>query len=203
MLLNFIVFACFAPANAQSAVSNTQISAAEFQTVFIKADTYISIEIITEDRDDVEIDEMRGGEYYDLKSLQTQVRNDTLFIKEQKNILVEKYDDKLAAHKMIDATVKICLPSGKNLRIELAEADLSLSGVFQKIHVNQNSGTSSFSDLRGDLLYRSISADITWSAKNYFLRGITAQGRLDEVTSQPIKSTAVIETIRGKFNLEI
>ncbi len=177
------------------------IQGSRFTTVFIKLNTYAELEIITTDEDEVQIDEMRDGEYYDARILNTRISNDSLYITDVGNALYDRKDDKLAAHKVMDARVKICLPRGKRLRIETEDAVLSISGVYNAMNVNQNSGTVTFSNLKGNLVYRSISANVEWYARQYFLRALDRTGRIEEVTSRPISSTAVVETIKGRVKM--
>jgi hypothetical protein len=200
-------FLAFAKAQAQPPASTNTSSVDLIHTSFTVVDIdlleYMELEIGNSDDGEVHLLEMQQGEYKDAVSISTTVRNDSLLIKDFQNFDFEFPQDKLSAHKVIDARMRLLLPRNKTLVINTKSALLSISGEYSSLYINQFSGKCIITDISGDINITSVYADIVFKAAHYQVDKATKRKSLTRVFPKGItKFKAQIETIHGHISLK-
>ncbi|MGB3591759.1 MAG: hypothetical protein WBA16_08780 [Nonlabens sp.] len=162
MMWVFLCFAFngFALVTAQSVNHQYQlpIDTEEIKKVIVILDSYIDLEINTSSKSSIEIDETRGGEYYNARTLQTEFKGNKIFITDPVLPAYTIPNDKLAAHKVMDSKVELRIPEGLDLVIECQNASIKIEGSYSNLSINQQGGTCNLSRISSDIKFESISA---------------------------------------------
>ncbi|AGC76245.1 hypothetical protein LX97_00914 [Nonlabens dokdonensis] len=197
-------FLAFAKADAQqpSSIKNeTQLMQSEFKVVDINVFQYLKLDIKTTNEERVRIITSQDGEYKNAVILSGQVRNDSLIVRDPINPSFSFPEDKLSAHKIIDGSATLLIPENKKIVINTNAADISITGNYADVYINQLSGTCKIARLEGNLRYISVYADLFVQLKNY---DISCSSRNGKVTSfekpRIIKYFAVLETVSGNIS---
>jgi hypothetical protein len=203
-----ILFCVFAIAEAypqqrDSNTSSVDLINTDFTVVDINLREYMELEIGNSIDGEVHVLEIQHGEYKNAVSISTTVRNDSLLIRDFQNFNFSFPQDKLSAHKVIDARMRLLLPPGKSLIINTRSAVLLISGAFNDLYINQFSGKCKVIDLTGNFNFTSIYADVIFKAPHYRIDYATQRKSLTtKFTKQPAKFIAQIETIHGGISLK-
>lgn len=205
---SFVIYMCvilaFAKADAQqsSSIKNeTNLFSSNFQIVDIDLNQYLQLEIKTTNSDEVKIITNQNGEYRNAVVLSSQVRNDSLLITDPINPTFTFPEDKLSAHKVIDGKATILLPRLKKVVLNTQSADISISGDFKNIFINQLSGSCKIVNLEGNLTYVSVYADVFLKLVNYDTTSFSRSGKVSSFNKPNlIKYFASIETVSGNIS---
>ncbi|MEN8815268.1 MAG: hypothetical protein ABF274_00160 [Nonlabens sp.] len=203
--VSFIFFVlAFAKADAQqsSSVKNeTQFLQSSFNVVDIDLNQYLELEIKTTDNNNVKITTDQSGEYKNAVILSSSIRNDSLLITDPISPSFSFPEDKLSAHKVIDGKATLFLPKNKSLIINTQSADISISGDFKKIYINQLSGSCKINKLKGDVTYVSAYADVFLELTDYSTTVFSRSGKVSTFKKPNlIKYFALIETVSGNIS---
>lgn len=162
----------------------------------------MELEIANSDDGEVHILELQQGEYKDAVSISTTVRQDSLLITDFQNFDFEFPQDKLSAHKVIDARMKLLLPRDKQLVINTGTAVLSISGDFSSLYINQFAGKCNLTNITGNLKLTSVYADVSFNAPHYQIDKAIKRKPLTRILPKDyMKYTAQIETIHGSISV--
>jgi hypothetical protein len=194
----------FAKADAQQSTSiknETSLFASNFEVVDIDLNQYLQLEIKTTNGNEVKIITNQNGEYKNAVVLSSKVRNDSLLITDPINPTFTFPEDKLSAHKVIDGKATILLPRFKKIVLNTQSADISISGDFKNIYINQLSGSCRINKVEGDLTYVSVYADVFLELVNYDTTLISRSGKVSSfIKPNLIKYFASIETVSGNIS---
>ena len=200
-----IILCCtaFAKADAQTATSiknETQFSESEFTIVDIDIYQYLNLIIKTTNEDRVQITTSQNGEYKNAVILSGRIRNDSLLIRDPINPSFSFPEDKLSAHKIIDGTAILILPRDKRLVINTNAADISITGDYKNVYVNQLSGTCKINKIEGNMHYISVYADVFVELENYDIICRSKTGKISPFEKDKlIKYFATLETVSGNI----
>jgi hypothetical protein len=194
----------FAEADAQESTpvkNETSHLQAQFNVVDIQMIQYLELEITTSDSDKVTLVTSQNGEYKNAVVLSSEIRNDSLLITDPFNPTFSFPQDKLSAHKVIDGKATLSLPRNKHLVINTQTADITITGNYKSIYINQLSGSCKIDQIQGDLTYVSVYATISIDLKNYDIEAVSRSGNVF-VFEKPslIKYFARLETISGSIS---
>jgi hypothetical protein len=194
----------FAKADAQesTAVKNeTSHLQAQFNVVDIQMVQHLELEITTSDSEKVNLVSSQNGEYKNAVVLSSEIRNDSLVITDPFNPAFSFPQDKLSAHKIIDGKATLSLPSNKHLVINTQSANITITGNYKSVYINQLSGSCKIDQLQGDLTYVSVYATISIDLKNYDIQAVSRSGNVFAF-EKPSSTNyfARLETISGNIS---
>ena len=188
----------FAKADAQESTpvkNETSHLQAQFNVVDIQMVQYLELEITTNDSDIVSFVSSQNGEYKNAVVLSSEVRNDSF------NPAFSFPQDKLSAHKIIDGKATLSLPRNKYLVINTQTADITITGNYKSVYINQLSGSCKIDQLEGDLRYVSVYATIYVDLKNYDIQAVSRSGNVFNFEKPSlIKYFARLESISGNIS---
>jgi hypothetical protein len=194
----------FAKADAQESTpvkNETSHLQAQFNVVDIQIGQYLELEITTSDSDRVSLVSSQNGEYKNAVVLSSEIRNDSLLITDPFNPTFSFPQDKLSAHKIIDGKATLSLPRNKHLVINTQTADITITGNYKSIYINQLSGSCKIDQLAGDLRYVSVYASIYVDLKNYDIRAVSRSGNVFNFEKPSlINYFARLESISGNIS---
>lgn len=194
----------FAKADAQESTpvkNETSHLQAQFNVVDIQIVQYLELEITTNDSDKVSFVSSQNGEYKNAVVLSSQIRKDSLLITDPFNPTFSFPQDKLSAHKIIDGKAILSLPRNKHLVINTQTADLTITGSYKSIYINQLSGSCKIDRLKGDLNYVSVYASISVDLKNYDIQAVSRSGNVFNFEKPSlINYFARLESISGNIS---
>jgi hypothetical protein len=194
----------FAKADAQESTSiknKTSHLQAQFNVVDIQIAQYLELEITTSDSDKVSLVTSQNGEYKNAVVLSSQIINDSLLITDPFNPAFSFPQDKLSAHKIIDGKARLSLPRNKHLVINTQSADITITGTFKSLYINQLSGSCNIDQLKGDLTYVSVYANLSVDLKNYNIQAVSRSGNVVNFEKpSSIDYFARLESISGNIS---
>lgn len=203
-----VLFGCivltFAKANAQqtSSIKNErQHLQSTFEVVHIDLLQYLKLEIKTSTSDQVKIITRQNGEYRNAVVLTSIVRNDSLLITDPIHPSFTFPGDKLSVHKVVDGDAIIYIPRFKKVVLNTQNADITISGVFKNVYINQLSGSCKMNQIQSDLNYISIYADVFIALEKHDITSFSKSGKVS-IFIKPtlIEFFASIETVSGNIS---
>ncbi len=198
------IFLAFAKAQAQQSTSienETQLIESKFEVVDINVYQYLKLDVKTTKENLVKIITSQNGEYKNAVILSGQVRNDSLIIRDPISPSFSFPEDKLSAHKIIDGTATLLIPENKKIIINTNSADISISGNYKDIFINQLAGTCKVNQIKGNLRYISVYADILVALNNYSVKCISRNGKVATFGNpEIIEYFAILETVSGNIS---
>lgn len=197
----------FAKAYSQDNSSNTRattFTAGNLHTLMIELNEYAEIHLQASQTTNISITTTQRGEYKEAVELTHYIKNDTVFFKDPISNIYQKPDDKLAAHKVTDAVVKMVIPHDMNLNIVAQSASIHTRGSFSYIQINCTSGAITIEDPNCDLDITNILGSTT-----IYCDSISPEIRLGKKATfkdkrrkkRPNKNGGVIQTSSGNISI--
>ena len=201
----FLILA-FAKAYPQDNTANTinsSITGRDFEVVDIVFDTYVALEIGNSEDGSIHLFEKENGEYKDAVQVRSVIENDSLKLRSTPSLSFEFPQDKLSAHKVINTSLKLLIPEGKKVIINVREATVLCEGNFKSIYVNQLSGTCKLKIIEGDVSVVSVYADIDLELPILEREQISKESKKMKFWfGKDARYSADLQTIHGNISLE-
>ena len=201
-----ILILAFAKAYSQNDsrnIFNSSIKGNDFEVVDIVFDTYVALEIGNSTDGKVHLFEEENGEYKNAIQVRSTIENDSLKLRNTMSLSFDFPQDKLSAHKVINTSLKLLIPEGKKVIINVREAAVLCEGSFESIYVNQLSGTCKFKMIEGDLIVVSVYADIVLELFGIQNNQIPIESnRMNFRFGKGARYSADLQTIHGNISLE-
>jgi len=175
---------------------NTSISAIQ-----IDVSKCFELNIENSDTDVMIVSATIDGEYRKDLLLNVKEEGTTLFIGADFQPNFKNPNDKLSAHKVISIALDIKLPEGKNVNIYGTHCNVSIQGVYEKVKVTLNDGSTKLCNVSGR-------AEVSAQSGNIYVKthkaNIISNSKYGKVTGDEIlsgNSTYICSTITGNIFL--
>ncbi|WP_157111553.1 hypothetical protein [Nonlabens spongiae] len=184
-------------------IINSSIKGSDFEVVDIVFDTYVALEIGNSTDGKVLLFEEENGEYKNAIQVRRTIEKDSLKLINTKSLSFEFPQDKLSAHKVINTSLKLLIPEGKKVIINVREATVLCEGSFESIYVNQLSGTCKFKMIESDVTVVSVYADIDFELSDLQNKQILRENqKMKFWFGKGARYSADLQTIHGNISLE-
>ncbi len=133
----------------------------------------------------IEVNYQKEGEYQSIFLLRGEIQKSSFYLQEYKSLNLIEHLDKLSVHKVIANKIEIKIPLGLNLNMNIKDAQLNCSGVFESLNVVIEEGKAIFNivDIKGKI--KSLSADL------YFY-GLKSQTLPKKLNASSIRGNIVV-----------
>ncbi|MFQ3335644.1 MAG: hypothetical protein ACI87X_001549 [Candidatus Arcticimaribacter sp.] len=114
----------------------------------------------------IEVNYLKEGEYQNLFLLQGKIKGAGFYLEEHEIPSSERPVDKLSVHKVVANKIEIKIPTNLVLNLNLKEAQLKCSGVFESLNIGIEHGEATFNvaDPKGTII--SLAADLHFYGLN-------------------------------------
>lgn len=198
----FIIFLVFNSVIAASQNSHAQeLINNEIENVIINANQIFKVEIITHKSDNIIITSSLEGEYKSSYSIGTKIIDETLEITLVKEPFIDIEDNKLSAHKVISASLKLEIPEDLNIAITSDIASVNLNGQFKDVSVNLTQGQCNF---KGHVKSAGITTNnghITIITSNALIIAASNHGKIEVDEFSSASSTWNLNSINGNIKV--
>jgi len=192
-----------AKAHSQRNSSTIRLDSQEITTVDIFLEQEIELKVRTHDIPEIWFNESQGGEYKSAVVFNTEFVGKKIVISDMISPEFHFPQDKLSAHKIIDSTAEITIPSGMKVNLHVTSSFLTISGDFKNLLVNQQSGDCAIRDTTGDFKVVSVYANIHLNVNEYLIALDSKEGLLKELPlPETYRYQAQIETIYGNVSVK-
>lgn len=142
-------------------VIQKQLDGSQITTVSVSGDTMFKIEASTKKTREINLILKVEGENFEQIILESQIKNDTLFIGSAYQPLFIPPDDKLSVHKKISIELTMVIPIGLRVNICSDIASVFANGIFRNVMVELINGHFSSNNFTGNLLVNTVYGNIT------------------------------------------
>lgn len=144
-----LFFIIIAPVQSQK-VLQKEWDATGIEKLVIASDEVFGITISAEKTDKIRVYTNVEGETYENVVLRTSEDEKTLTIKTDYSPYFEKFDDKLAAHKVLAIDMTVILPENLMAEISSSIASVNASGNFEDLSVSLRIGNCDVHNFKGN-----------------------------------------------------
>ena len=177
------------------------VLADDISLIQVDATNCFIVEVQTGKSNEISIVAEMEGEYSQDLDLEVSTNGATLFVETGFTPNFENPNDKLSAHKVVSISLKLKIPSYKNLEIYGTNTRVELEGGYDKLHVSLSDGTCVLNNIEAEAEIKSQSGNIkVFSAA----AAISATSKYGGVSTNLIpkgNSTFTLETVTGNIDL--
>ncbi|NJW52878.1 hypothetical protein [Salinimicrobium oceani] len=159
LLFSIVLTFLFFSANAQKHTEEV-IDAKGITRIVFSSDEVFRIHLKAIPGDEIKITSHTEGEYYNNISLDTEVQSNTLQVSSRYREMLQGGFDKLSAHKVFSMEVTLEVPINMIAEVTSNLASVYISGDFEHVLVQLNSGSCYFKDFNGDAVVNTFNGNI-------------------------------------------
>ena len=160
-LITFIIFLSSLFATAQKDTSR-QLDAQGIDNIYIDTDEVFKILIKTStNSDQISISTHSEGEYFNDIALDTDRRENSIFLTTKFREILQSGFDKLSAHKVFSLEITLEIPEGLQVFIRSNIASVEAKGTYNFMQVQLKSGYCDLSEFMGNALVNTYNGAIT------------------------------------------
>lgn len=177
------------------------IEAGNIEKIVFSSDEIYRIRIKAVAGDEIRIFSDTEGEYFNNISLDSEVRSNTLYLSSRYREILQSGYDKLSAHKVFSMEVTLEVPEGILAEISSNLASVHLTGDFESILVQLNSGSCYFDDFTGDAVINTYDGNITGTVSSAKFQATSRHGEVDVPQSHSGNHKMVLTSINGNIKV--
>lgn len=170
LLLNSVVF-------AQKETSGV-IDARGINKLVLSSDEIFRIHITTKPGEFISVKSKSDGEYFNDISLDSEVRQGTLYLNSRYRKSFQGGFDKLSAHKVFAMEVELEIPPDMKVEILSNLASVYMEGVYEEVLVQLKSGSCYMSDFSGNAVVNTYDGNIEVFTSNAIIEAKSRHGKL-------------------------
>ncbi|WP_378186210.1 hypothetical protein ACE939_13955 [Aquimarina sp. W85] len=142
------------------------IASNNIKSIYIKSKYISNIQVFNSVDESIKINYRSEGEYQNLFTIQTKLAESSLYIADKLQPFTNNPNDKLAAHKISVATIKLYIPKHISLFISTRQADVAINAKLPYLFTEVNSGMVTANYFEGDAAIYTITGSIKLTTKN-------------------------------------
>ncbi|GAA0872946.1 hypothetical protein GCM10009117_20930 [Gangjinia marincola] len=157
-------------------VTEQCIDAKEIDSVILKAEEVFKISIISYGKNEIKIETIAEGEYYQQVFLEEETNDETLYLTSSfDRSLVGGYD-KLSAHKVISFEITLYVPRRMRVQLESPLASLTTDGSFDYLEAVLRNGNCVLKDFKGNGVISTTQGNIAVEVYNTSVTALSKNG---------------------------
>jgi hypothetical protein len=198
--LTFLIFLLSLFASAQKDTSK-QLGAKEIKSIYIDTDEVFKINIKTSTNSDlVSISTHSEGEYFNDIALNTEVRENAIYLTTKFREILKSGFDKLSAHKVFSLEITLEIPEELQVFVKSNIASVEADGAYDFVQVQLNSGYCNLSNFTGNALVNTYNGAITIQTTDATVTASSRNGKVIlpsvVIGKHVIKATSINGDIR-------
>ncbi len=195
-----LIFFFFFTASAQKR-SYDIVDAKDIQKIVFSGDEVYKINVETVSDKEIRIFSKTEGEYYNQISIDTDIRDGTLYLSSRYNENLQGGYDKLSAHKVYSMEVKLEIPEGMIFSVNSNIASVLLSGSYESVLIQLKTGSCYFDNFEGNAVVNTYDGNIFGDAKSFNLEASSRNGEVNIPENSSGIHKMVLTSINGNIKL--
>ena len=177
------------------------IDVAKIKRISLAGDEIFKLRLTTGPGKAIVITTNTEGEYYNDISLDTELRDETLFLTSRyRNILQNGYD-KLSAHKVFSMEVELEIPQDMMVEVNSNLASVYLSGVYEHVLVQLRNGSCYFEDFKGNAVINTFDGNILGTVQGVSVEANSRNGEVEVSKVLHGNHKMVLTSINGNIKV--
>lgn len=172
--------------SAQKSISKS-LDARFVKEINVRGEGFYKIETTTHSKKKIEIQAHFEGEYFNENVIQIKRQENSLMIALDWSPAFDRPDDKLAAHKLNSARLKLIMPEGMDLNMVSNSGNVLLTGKFKNLKIELNKTNCQIRGIADNAEINSSDGDILVWTENARFDALSRHG-----------SVSISEKINGK-----
>lgn len=199
-IFSILTFLFFLPVTGQKK-SYDVVNAQNIEKIVLSSDEIYKISIETVPGDEIKISSETEGEYYNQISLDTDIRDNTLYLNSRYNEILQDGYDKLSAHKVYSMEVKLKIPEGMIFSVNSNIASVFLTGSFERMLIQLKTGSCYFNNFEGNAVVNTYDGNIFGNARNFNPEATSRNGEVNVPKNSYGIHKMVLTSINGDIKL--
>lgn len=176
--LIFFIFLFSSIAFAQKDTTK-QLDAHGIKSLYIETDEVFKIHIeTTNNSDQVSIFTHSEGEYFNDIALNTEVKENAIYLTTQFREILQSGYDKLSAHKVFSLEVTLEIPENLQIFIKSNIASVEANGIYDFLQIQLNSGYCKLSDFEGNAIINTFKGAINIQTTDATVTAVSRNGEV-------------------------
>lgn len=200
-LLVFLFFLIVASVYAQKETMQV-LDAGRLKAVSINSEEIYKVTISTAPVKSITIKSRSDGEYFNEISLDSEVRNNTLYLKSRFREILKSGFDKLSAHKVFAMELVLEIPEDISVEIISNLASVFMEGDYDEVLVQLKSGSAYLKKFDGDAIINTYDGNIHVQAENAQYEVETRHGKIDLPASAYGTNFLKLTSINGNIKVQ-
>lgn len=200
-LLAFLIFFITIFAFAQKDTSK-QLDAKDIKSIYIDTDEVFKIILKTSSNSDIiSISSHSEGEYFNDIALDTEVRENSIYLSTKFREILKSGFDKLSAHKVFSLEITLEIPEELEVYVKSNIASVEAEGVYDFIQVQLNSGYCNLSNFQGNALVNTYNGAITIQTTDATVTAFSRNGKVSLPLVVSGKNVINATSINGNISI--
>ena len=187
--------------NAQKVVKKSIVDRA-VSSVQIDVTNCFEVQIETGDSDAIIVEATIDGEYRKDLVLNVKEEGTTVLLSAGFRPNFENPNDKLSAHKVVSISLKIKLPSYKNVNLFGTNSNIRATGTYKKLKITLNDGTSRLNKVEGNAEVSTQSGDIFVETEFAEILSNSKYGNVSKNEIPSGNNKYLLNTVTGDIHLK-
>lgn len=196
LIISSLFFLLFLQVYAQKDTSQ-QIDAQDVKIINIDTDEVFKINIKTTKTDFILISTHAEGEYSNDIALNSEVKENSLFLRTQFREILQSGFDKLSAHKVFSLELTIEIPENLQVVIKSNIASVEAAGHYEFLQIQLNSGYCELSSFVGDALINTLNGRISIQTTDATVTATSRNGEVNVKSNLSGKHQITANSING------
>ncbi|MFD0977394.1 hypothetical protein [Salinimicrobium gaetbulicola] len=142
------------------------MDAGSLKAISINSEEIYRVSISTAPVHSITIRSRSDGEYFNEISLDSEIRNNTLYLKSRFREILQSGFDKLSAHKVFAMEVELEIPEDMSVEIISNLASVFLEGEYDGVLIQLRAGSAYLKNFDGDAIINTFDGNIEVQANN-------------------------------------
>lgn len=177
------------------------IEAENIEKIIFSSNEVYRIRIRTVTGNVIKISSDAEGEYFNNISLDTEVRSKTLYLSSRYREILQSGYDKLSAHKVFSMEVTLEIPEGITAEINSNLASVYITGTYDSILVQLNSGSCFLKDFSGAAVVNTYDGNIVGNVTSGNFEAASRHGEIDVPKNTFGSHKLVLTSINGNIKV--
>ena len=196
-LVVFVSCMCYSQNKSETTYDSKLIS-----KIVVNGNQIFNINIVASVNELITVESATDGEYQNDFSVVSEIKGNALYIKLQRSAIEIIPDDKLNAHKVIAATLKIKMPSKKSITINSDVGSVNLKGDFNEVNVELKQGNFIMEGVARFASIKTFDGNIYAKTKNTIIETDSHHGLVDIPNDSFGFNLWKLKTIGGNIKVE-
>lgn len=178
------------------------LEAGNINTIILSSDEIYRVAIKTAPVHSITIRSKADGEYFNDISLESEIRQNTLFLKSRFREILQSGFDKLSAHKVFAMELELEIPEEMTLEIKSNVASVFMKGDYEQVLIQLKTGSAFLKDFIGDAIINTYDGNIELDTENAQVEANSRHGKVSVPDSGLGVNRIKLTSINGNIKVQ-
>lgn len=178
------------------------LEAGNLNTIILNSDEIYKVTVTTAPAHSITIKTKADGEYFNDINLESEVLQNTLFLKSRFREVLQSGFDKLSAHKVFAMEVELEIPEEMTLEIKSNVASVFMKGNYEQVLIQLKTGSAFLEDFKGDAVINTYDGNIELETQNAQFEANSRHGNVSVPDSSQGANRIKLTSINGNIKVQ-